>query len=704
MDNPIIKKIVGFLSTELSPLTPGKNHVAHKDTRKPILYDYHMPPRLQLQSLRYDPETSPRLTKHFVDNLAKRETIKNRSMNVDRLDMLVYYGSKMLKDIIYKVVSEGSVKHVQLKLHSIAAEDEEEMSDTGVPLDSPEGNIHVATDLDLREAIDGLVALVEEYDEKAAEAAGKTLKKRTHEECEDANPSDSEDTDDDSIPTEFLQYEEILKDAMENAEDELDLPRSVTEGLLRWVANAAYILIQIWGQMVRHNGTLAHFTCHNLALIMTRHRKTRSMGVSKLLKHTEAPLLRAAALTVYAYADAGARYDEHHAAKRPLWTEDPFHGETKEAIKAEKKLNRFKKQKTSAADQDEDGSTDDEDDDDDDGPSGSRRRGGGGGGAGGAGGSGGGGSGSGGGKGDQGRGKRMEERQKRKEEQEKKDQEKRDRQKDSLDLDGLHLAFKTNKNHLWSTGFSHLKRLPPMTAAARHSARKLQMKDAGERTSSVPTSPATTTSFTDELSRDNSFSEKSLSHQVASSSVTIRNAGILLHEVLGESAVGIVWSGKLIPEDGSDEDSSITIAVKMAVPRGNANSEAEEDEREIIRQEGLVYDFLAKSGKQEFDITPRYYGVFEDDIGTVALVLDNGGEALKTFNSLTSEQTQKLFAKAVEMHTAGVYHDDLVPRNIVQDSKGELRIIDFHIAKMRHRCHGKEKCNELLKLSNALGL
>jgi hypothetical protein len=106
--------------------------------------------------------------------------------------------------------------------------------------------------------------------------------------------------------------------------------------------------------------------------------------------------------------------------------------------------------------------------------------------------------------------------------------------------------------------------------------------------------------------------------------------------MLGESAIGIVWSGKMMLEDGSDDDYTIPIAVKMAVPRDNTDSEEKTDDREAIRQEALVYDFLAKSGKQ--GIAPHFYGVFEDRIGTVALILDNGGTALKTFSNLASEQ------------------------------------------------------------------
>ncbi|KAJ7241960.1 hypothetical protein B0H12DRAFT_1236908 [Mycena haematopus] len=158
----------------------------------------------------------------------------------------------------------------------------------------------------------------------------------------------------------------------------------------------------------------------------------------------------------------------------------------------------------------------------------------------------------------------------------------------------------------------------------------------------------------------------------------------------------------MILEDGTDDDDVIPIAVKMAISRDNPNPDEADDGRDTIRQEGLVYDYLAKSGRQ--GITPCYYGVFEDRVGTVALILDNDGRALKTFINLSVEQRHKLFAKVLEMHSAGVRHNDLEPRNVVQDSEGDLKIIDFHVAEINHRCRGEEKCKELKKFKHALGL
>ncbi len=90
--------------------------------------------------------------------------------------------------------------------------------------------------------------------------------------------------------------------------------------------------------MVRHNGTVALLTCYNLGVIITRHRAKRTLVVSEFLEHTDAPILQATALTVYAFNDAVKRYDAHIANldRKPFWLEDPFRGETKASQKANK--------------------------------------------------------------------------------------------------------------------------------------------------------------------------------------------------------------------------------------------------------------------------------------------------------------------------------------------------------------------------------
>ena len=52
------------------------------------------------------------------------------------------------------------------------------------------------------------------------------------------------------------------------------------------------------------------------------------------------------------------------------------------------------------------------------------------------------------------------------------------------------------------------------------------------------------------------------------------------------------------------------------------------------------------------------------------------------------------------MHDMGVTHDDLEPRNIVVDSSGDLRLIDFELASVDHEC--SQSCDELLGLKMEL--
>ncbi|KAJ7156859.1 hypothetical protein C8R43DRAFT_997440 [Mycena crocata] len=160
----------------------------------------------------------------------------------------------------------------------------------------------------------------------------------------------------------------------------------------------------------------------------------------------------------------------------------------------------------------------------------------------------------------------------------------------------------------------------------------------------------------------------------------------------------------MILEDGTGDDDTMPVAVKMAVPKEIVDGGTNDDDKEMIRHEGQVYQFLqARLGPSS--ISPHCYGVLEDRIGSVILILDHGGTALKTFGEAETFESDRLFAKAVDIHMMGkVCHNDLVPRNIVQDATGELRIIDFHIAEMNHACPGKESCKELVNFRQALEL
>ncbi|KAJ7089826.1 hypothetical protein B0H15DRAFT_273297 [Mycena belliarum] len=511
--------------------------------------------------------------------------------------------------------------------------------------------------------------------------------------------------------------------------------------------------------MVRHDGTVARLTCHNIGIILQRYRKKQALSISKVFKHTDAPILQTTALTVFAYHDAVERHERHIAAGVPFWTADPYAGETQEDRKknSESDENGGEKKGPNGGGGGDAGGGGGRGDPRG-GPRGGRRGGGrGGGNQGGSGGrnSGGGNQsnrkGGGGGAGGSGKSDRVVHGARKKP---------RNHDTLSIDLAALHLAFRAPESHLWSTGFSHFKRIDHHTPAepspaslqtprgqedlaayfrgsldlgavlAQNSSGQQRrvvsaestqssLSDNSARTSvpspfsgqasSAPTSPSTTASFTDVSSREGSpLQDKGAGRPTGpepAPAVTIDKAGALIDGVLDKRRAGpgvIVWSGRLLLEDGGEDDDSIPVAVKMAVPQDNIDRDATHDAGEKLRREGSVYEFLVKSGKQE--ISPRYFGTFRDNAGSVVLIIENGGTALESFDGLPTQHRKALLEKAEQMHIFGIVHNDLEPRNIVRSAEGELRIIDFGHANMGHSCDGREECEELLGFKKALEL
>jgi hypothetical protein len=90
----------------------------------------------------------------------------------------------------------------------------------------------------------------EEEEEEGEEGEG--------EEAEEQEPDNGEDQDDNTRTSEaensetsetqsiqFVPYKQLLENAMKLAMEELELPPKVGDGLIRWVLNAAYMLIQV---------------------------------------------------------------------------------------------------------------------------------------------------------------------------------------------------------------------------------------------------------------------------------------------------------------------------------------------------------------------------------------------------------------------------------------------------------------------------
>ncbi|KAK6978126.1 hypothetical protein R3P38DRAFT_2747069, partial [Favolaschia claudopus] len=229
---------------------------------------------------------------------------------------------------------------------------------------------------------------------------------------------------------------------------------------------------------------------------------------------------------------------------------------------------------------------------------------------------------------------------------------------------------------------------------------------------SPPATPSTTSGFPSGSKESSPLAKKRTQTAVGEVQVDplqtiapkIQYAGVFIEAVIHEK-IGrpTVWSGRLILEDDTVESTiPIPIVVKMAVVEYQEGDESDGKEAaDLLRHEGVVYEALAKAGLG--GITPPYYGAFENDLETVLLILDDGGETIDSFEKLSKEQRQELLTMAETMHRAGIVHNDLKPRNVVQDSSGEVKIIDFDMATKGHRCPGKE-CEELVEFARALKL
>ncbi|KAJ7156858.1 hypothetical protein C8R43DRAFT_997434 [Mycena crocata] len=443
MENPVVERIVEYLSTSFKPLMHGRKHVGYEGTRVPIEYDYHMPPWLQLDKLEHFPELSSQLKENLiVKNLGRRNFVKNETTAI--LDA-VTHTKQYIRDLVPReAVGESCVKNLQRDIHKIscplatlscfdiADTDIDQFRSVFGPLESSESETKADLLVGCRPRVDDepeewaflepsvtqpknlrdeyfTVLLTEEYKNIRSghprtilgiyvimwclqqdhlekfwpelECSKCPAFKKSHRAADDEtieadrpfdapnslpnptdlvalrkeidrlldvvdtydaalnvpatertarNPQPSEPAEDSGESSEeLLDYTDILERATIKASDDLNLPESIKNGLFTWVMNAAYILIQVWAQMVRHNGTVARLTCHNIGVIVTRHREKQTMTVSNFLEHTDAPLLHATALTVYAYNDAVKRHDEHETEGKPLWEEDPYRPQPK---------------------------------------------------------------------------------------------------------------------------------------------------------------------------------------------------------------------------------------------------------------------------------------------------------------------------------------------------------------------------------------
>ncbi|KAJ7646229.1 hypothetical protein B0H17DRAFT_436389 [Mycena rosella] len=103
-------------------------------------------------------------------------------------------------------------------------------------------------------------------------------------------------------------------------------------------------------------------------------------------------------------------------------------------------------------------------------------------------------------------------------------------------------------------------------------------------------------------------------------------------------------------------------------------------------------------------VIPSLFGLYRNlDDGSSMLITSYAGVTLKDFNALCLRDRQILLSHVIQLHQAGVQHNDLEPRNVTISQRSGPVIIDFDNATLEHVCTGLS-CKELSQLSQCLGL
>ncbi|KAJ3859921.1 hypothetical protein EV359DRAFT_67750 [Lentinula novae-zelandiae] len=293
------------------------------------------------------------------------------------------------------------------------------------------------------------------------------------------------------------------------------------------------------------------------------------------------------------------------------------------------------------------------------------------------------------------------------------------------DFQELHLAFNCPRENLLSHGFSEYFVIP-MPVSVPSGTDKPPRR--GSSTTSIgsssgASSSGTTANSIENLplfsphsgpvipegiaatrSTDNSLTQPASQSIVESSNATsviesssqkalsiVDHAGVILDTKVHQSTKGIVWGGKMYLEGLKPAPKPVHVVVKLA--DWERDSEAPEGSQtpygKSLCYEAKIYHHLVGS-----NIGPHFYGVFNNS-GSIALVLEYKGKRLPDFGALTDDRKQMLFNQVCNLHSLGVKHKYLAPRNVLVNKEGDLTIVDFRRSKLGHKCKGSSRCSEL---------
>ncbi|GAA5917517.1 hypothetical protein JCM6882_007940, partial [Rhodosporidiobolus microsporus] len=143
--------------------------------------------------------------------------------------------------------------------------------------------------------------------------------------------------------------------------------------------------------------------------------------------------------------------------------------------------------------------------------------------------------------------------------------------------------------------------------------------------------------------------------------------------------------------------------VFSATARGGVKLVVKYSTSSKLRHEAKV---LAEINRLAPDLAPKCYGIFGGSgamYGYWALVLEHGGDAVPGFRGLTREECTEVFSLLTKLHLLGFEHNSFASRNVVRDSAGRFRLIDFERTEC-HTCEGVDCCMELDEAQDYLDL
>ncbi|PBK87272.1 hypothetical protein ARMGADRAFT_462971 [Armillaria gallica] len=170
---------------------------------------------------------------------------------------------------------------------------------------------------------------------------------------------------------------------------------------------------------------------------------------------------------------------------------------------------------------------------------------------------------------------------------------------------------------------------------------------------------------------------------LASSSIRSASSNVQLFQRIQIGNFAQVWRGSLTDSNGS----VIFVIAKMYSRRYF----------EAMNKETRAYRLLSRHHLD--DLAPVYYGTFtmpDESWGTV--ILSDVGEAFHCYSwneaGMSAEELRTIWKHANDLHSVGLHHHDLEPRNVAKDGNGTLRILDFESSSLDESC----SCGELERL------